>query len=616
MARHPAIPPHPVSTAANDAHAQTLFDAAPDPMALIGIDGALLRANAAFRAVFRQELGPRRAPWGRVVPPPFIGDSRSFEAPAPDGRLFEWRERRLPNGSRIAAARDVAERAAAAAETARAKTLLFATLTHELRTPLNGILGMAGLLERAPLDATAREYLAAIRTSGEHLLDLVTEILDFSRLESGRVMLEEAVFDPESTAQSVAELLSPRAREKGLEIAVVIDPQAPARLIGDEGRLRQILFNLAGNAVKFTDAGGVTIDIAPASASGGACTRFVVRDTGPGIAADKQAQIFDAFGQADASHARLYGGAGLGLAIVAKLARAMGGSAGVRSRPGEGASFWVELPFAAAAYTGDMPARLDGVTTAVMARNDVLAHAVVDAIIGLGGAGRRIHRIEDAGGADVLLLDHDVARGDASAFLALGKPLVLMAPQEERHAVGNYRAAGVTHHLLKPLRRSSLSSRLLAAARGTAPRDAARVAEDERAAPTANLGLCVLLAEDNPINALLARTLLQRAGCRVDVVGDGEEAVAAAARGGYDLIFLDLRMPRLDGVAAARRIRALPGGGDVVLIALTADDGEAERAAARAAGMDDFITKPIDPQRLAAVAGRFTPTADPAIVKA
>ena len=608
MARPPTFTPTPVP--ANDTHpppgdgAEALFDAAPDPMALLGADGALLRANAAFRSVFRQEIGPRRPPWGRIAPPPFNGDSRSFEAPAPDGRLFEWRERRLPDGTRIAAARDVAARAAAAAETARAKTLLFATLTHELRTPLNGILGMAGLLARAPLDAAGREYLGAIRASGEHLLDLVTEILDFSRLESGRVMLEETIFDLEATAQSVAELLSPRAREKGLEIAVVIDARAPARVVGDEGRLRQILFNLAGNAVKFTQSGGVTIQIAPT----GARMRFTVRDTGPGIAADKQAAIFEAFGQADASHARLYGGAGLGLAIVRKLADAMGGGAGVHSRDGEGSAFWVELRFLSASNAADAPARLDGVRVAVMAANDVLAGAVTDVITGLGGRARRLTRIDDVGDADVLLLDHDIARGDARAFLARGTPLVLMAPQEERHAVANYRAAGVAHYVLKPLRRGSLSARLLAAARGVAPRDTVRAADDERAAPTLNLGLTVLLAEDNPINALLARTLLQRAGCRVDVVGDGEEAVAAAARGGYDLIFLDLRMPRLGGVAAARRIRALPGeAGQAALIALTADAGDAERASALEAGMNDFITKPIDPERLAAIAGRFTP---------
>jgi signal transduction histidine kinase/CheY-like chemotaxis protein len=576
------------------------FDAAPDPMALLAPDGALLRANAAFRAAFRQDIGPRRPPWGRVAPPAYTGEVRSFEAPAPDGRLFEWRERRLPDGRRIIAARDVSERAAAAAETARAKTLLFATLTHELRTPLNGVLGMASLLERAPLEPNYREYLAAIRTSGEHLLDLVTEILDFSRLESGRIMLEEAPFDPEATAQSVAELLSPRAHEKGLEIAVIVHPALPARLVGDEGRLKQILFNLAGNAVKFTARGGVTITIEPA----GVRTRFVVRDTGPGIPVEKQAEIFEAFGQADASHARLYGGAGLGLAIVRKLAVAMGGAVGVRSQPGEGSAFWVELPFVAGA-AADAPPRLDGVRVAVMAVSDTLAQSVLMTVRGLGGVATRITRADDASGADVLLLDHSVARGDPRAFLGRGAPVVVMAAQEQRAAIDAYRAAGVAHHLLKPLRRRSLAARILAAARG--PAQTAPAPEDERAAPTLDLGLTVLLAEDNPINALLARTLLKRAGCRVTVVADGEEAVAAAARGGWDLVFLDLRMPRLDGIAAARRIRALRGpAGKVRLVALTADAGEAERAAALAAGMDDFVTKPIDPERLAAVAGRFT----------
>lgn len=594
-----------------------LFDAAPDPMAVFAADGTLLRANVAFRAVFRQAIGPRRAPWGRVAPPPFAGDVRSFEAPAPDGRLFEWRERRLPNGQRIASARDVAARAAAAAETTRAKTLLFATLTHELRTPLNGILGMAGLLERAPLDASSREYLDAIRTSGEHLLDLITEILDFSRLESGRVMLEEAAFDPEATAQAVAELLSPRAREKQLEVAVVVDPRMPARLLGDEGRLKQILFNLAGNAVKFTERGGVTIELAPA----GGRIRFTVRDTGPGIAPDKQAAIFEAFGQADASHARLYGGAGLGLAIVRKLADALGGAAGVRSTPGQGSAFWVDLPFAAAATPAHDPDAdgLDGLAVAVLAGNDVLAKALTLAVQSLGGAPTRVARAEAAPAGAVLVVDHDVAQGDARPFLALGRPLVLMAPQEDRHAIAAYRAQGVAHYVLKPLRRRSLSARLRAAAGQAVLPDAAPAAEDDRAAPQPHLGLRVLVAEDNPINALLARRLLQRAGCSVDVAGDGQEAVEAAGRAAYDLIFLDLRMPRLDGFAAARRIRALPryAGADApALIALTADAGDDDRTAALAAGMDDFVTKPIDPERLAAVVARFTQPAGAAILPA
>lgn len=580
-----------------------VFEAAPDPMAHLDAEGALLRANAAFRAVFRQPIGPRRAPWGRVEPPPFTGDVRTFEAPAPDGRLFEWRERRLPDGARIIAARDVSDRAAAALETARAKTLLFATLTHELRTPLNGILGMAGLIERDTMDPGARSYLAAIRKSGEHLLDLVTEILDFSRLESGHVLLEEAPFDPEEVAQSVAELLSPRAREKGLEICVTVGAGTPARLIGDAGRLRQILFNLAGNAVKFTQEGGVVIEIGPVEGR----IRFTVRDTGPGIPADKQAEIFEAFGQADASHTRLYGGAGLGLAIVRKLAGAMGGAAAVRSRPGAGSAFWVDLPFAKAAPPSSGAPPLQGLTAVVLTANPVLGDAIVQNIQTLGGRASRAENVSACAGADVLLLDHDLARGDPSAFLTVGAPIVIMAAQEERDAVAAYRAAGIGHYLLKPLRSRSLVARLRGAAGAeTAPATAPMV-EDERAAPVVNLGLSVLLAEDNPINALLARTLLQRAGCRVDVVGDGEEAVEAIRRGRYDIAFLDLRMPRLDGVSAARRIRALGDGkGDLALIALTADAGEAERAAAAQAGMDDFITKPIDPDRLAAVAGRFT----------
>lgn len=593
-----------------------LFDAAPDPMAVFAADGTLLRANVAFRAVFRQEISPRRAPWGRVAPPPFAGDVRSFEAPAPDGRLFEWRERRLANGQRIASARDVAARAAAAAETTRAKTLLFATLTHELRTPLNGILGMAGLLERAPLDASSREYLDAIRTSGEHLLDLITEILDFSRLESGRVMLEEAAFDPEATAQAVAELLSPRAREKQLEIAVVVDPRMPARLLGDEGRLKQILFNLAGNAVKFTEHGGVTIELAPVAGR----VRFTVRDTGPGIAPDKQAAIFEAFGQADASHARLYGGAGLGLAIVRKLADALGGAAGVRSTPGQGSAFWVDLPFAAAAPGPDAEAdSLGSLAVAVLAGNDVLAKALTLAVQSLGGVPIRVARAEATPAGAVLVVDHDVAQGDARPFLALGRPLVLMAPQEDRHAIAAYRAQGVAHYVLKPLRRRSLSARLRAAAGHAVLPDVAPAAEDDRAAPQPHLGLRVLVAEDNPINALLARRLLQRAGCSVDVASDGQEAVEAAERAAYDLIFLDLRMPRLDGFAAARRIRALPryAGADApALIALTADAGDQDRTAALAAGMDDFVTKPIDPERLAAVVARFTQPAGAAILPA
>jgi signal transduction histidine kinase len=196
------------------------FDALPDPIAILAADGALVRANPAFRATFRHWIGPQRPPWGRVQPPPFKEGGRRFDAPAPDGRRFEWVERVLDDGARLAIARDITRHVAAADDALRAKTTLFATLTHELRTPLNGILGMAGLLELGKLEPNAKTYVDAIKQSGEHLLDLITEILDYSRLEAGHIALEAAPFDPELIMQEVAELLSPKARDKGLEIAV------------------------------------------------------------------------------------------------------------------------------------------------------------------------------------------------------------------------------------------------------------------------------------------------------------------------------------------------------------------------------------------------------------
>lgn len=278
------------------AHAFDAFEALPDPVAILAADGSLVRANEAFRFAFRQWIGPQRPPWGRVQPPPFEHNERRFDAAAPDGRRFEWIERVLPDGGRLITARDISRHLRAAEEALRAKTTLFATLTHELRTPLNGILGMANLLELGKLEPNARSYVGAIRQSGELLLDLITEILDYSRLEAGRVVLESAPFDPESTLQDVAELVSPKAHEKGLEIAIAVRGDVPLRVVGDDGRLRQILFNLAGNAVKFTVTGGVIMELAPRP---GGRLRFNVRDTGPGVPPEKQALIFEEFGQAD-----------------------------------------------------------------------------------------------------------------------------------------------------------------------------------------------------------------------------------------------------------------------------------------------------------------------------
>lgn len=590
----------PVATHAFDA-----FDALPDPVAILAADGALLRANPAFRAAFRQWIGPQRPPWGRAPTPDFAAGERRFDAPAPDGRQFEWVERQLPDGARLVSARDITRHVRAAEDALRSKTTLFATLTHELRTPLNGILGMAGLLDLGRLEPNAKSYVGAIKQSGELLLELITDILDYSRLEAGRVDLESAPFDPEATMQSVAELLSPRARDKGLEIAVSIRSDAPARVVGDDGRLRQILFNLAGNAVKFTEVGGVVIEMSPRP---GGRLRFNVRDTGPGVAPEKQALIFEEFTQADAGVARRHGGAGLGLAIVKKLALAMGGEVGLVSRPGFGASFWVELPLPSAPRE-EPPLSLSGVSICVVSPSLLLTQTLRAVVISLGAI-----PVERGATADVVLLDWhgDIDAEEIDALRRSSRAMIALAPQEHRQIIDACRAVGIEHYTLKPVRRGSLVQRVRAALGDElAPAASPVAAEAPDQKPL--LGLRVLLAEDNPINALLARTLLTRAGCVVTSAQDGEEAVAVASVSMFDLILLDIRMPRLDGFEAAERIRA--GGGPSAaspIVALTADAGDEERTHAAKAGMDDFITKPIDANRLLQVAARFTERPNPA----
>ena len=588
---------------------QDAFDLLPDPAVILAADGALVRANDAFPAIFRHWIGPQRPPWGRVQPPPFDGDTRRFEATAPDGRRFEWIERRLADGARLAIARDISRHVSAAEEALRAKTTLFATLTHELRTPLNGILGMAGLLAMGKQEPNAKSYTDAIKQSGELLLDLITEILDYSRLDTGRISLESSPFDPEAAMQDVAELLSPKAHAKGVEIVVLVRNGAPSRVIGDDGRLRQILFNLVGNAVKFVDEGGVVVEMTPRP---GGRLRFSIRDTGPGIAIDKQVVIFEEFTQADASIARRHGGAGLGLAIVKRLAQAMGGEVGVVSKPGMGASFWVELPLPAAKHDA-VEHKVNGVRIAIITRSRLLAQAFRGIIISLGAI-----PVERDERPDVILYDwkSEPSEDEITAMRDAAPAVIALIPQEERGAISKSRELGIENYTLKPVRRRSLVERIKVTLGQADPTNLETKQRDIERAAQSFEGMRVLVAEDNPINALLARTLLTRVGCVVTTAQDGEEAVAAAAAAAYDLIFLDIRMPLLDGYCAAERIRAGQGpSASAPIVALTADAGDADRTRALLAGMDDFLTKPIDAGRLLDVAARFTLRANEASFK-
>lgn len=475
-----------------------------------------------------------------------------------------------------------------------------ATLSHEFRTPLNGVLGMARLLDGTRLTAEQKSYVAALRESGDHLLALVNDVLDLARLGAGKIELHPAPTDIAALLRQVAELMSPRAHEKGVEIAWACAAGLPP-VMADEGRLRQVLLNFAGNAIKFTETGGVLLT---AEAARGGRLRLTVRDTGPGVPEAARERIFEPFVHADPSHGAALGGAGLGLAIVTRLSNAMNGAVGVEPAPGGGAAFWLEAAFPAAG-AAIRSRLLKGHTVGVASPNPIVLEAARRQIVGLGGqvvtAGSVAALLDRAPPEAVLLIDNLLAAGRRALKAPEGRTSVILLRPDERTRIPRCRAAGFAGYLIKPLRADSLAARVLAA-RDAAPK-AAPHPEDERIAAATAPGARVLLVEDNPINALLARTLLKREGAEVDRAASGQEALAAVAAATYDLILMDLRMPDLSGVEVSRQLRAR--GVTTPIAALTADAFEDDRRAALAAGMNDFLVKPLTETALRAVLARW-----------
>jgi len=471
-------------------------------------------------------------------------------------------------------------------------------MSHEMRTPLNGVIGMLGLLSRTRLDGAQRAYADAAQKSAEHLLGLVNDLLDFARLEAGALEFDASPVDLEGLTRGVAELLSPKAHDKGLEIVWSVAADAPD-VVADEGRLRQVLFNLAGNAVKFTDRGGVRLTVERA---GGTAARprlaFVVDDTGPGVPEEARLRIFDEFGHADASDAARFDGAGLGLAVVRRLAQAMGGTVTVSDRPdGPGARFRFEAPFPIA-ENAPRARLLDGLAVAVRTPDPFVRQAAVAQIEASGG---RVVRQ-----AGVTLIDHAAAEDGALMVKpSQGEAIILLKPGE-RDLVDRYRAAGFHGYLIKPLRRASLAERVLAASgrRKGLTVAVGRAQDDDRVTPVAFKGLRVLLVEDNPVGALLAKTLLRREGCVVQTAADGHEALLTLKEARFDLIFMDMRMPRMDGPAAVRALRAR--GERTPIVALTANAFAEDRILCLEAGMNDHLTKPLEADALRAALTRWT----------
>ncbi|WP_274423638.1 response regulator [Chelativorans sp. YIM 93263] len=499
-----------------------------------------------------------------------------------------------------------------------AKSRFLATVSHEIRTPMNGIMGMATLLADTRLSDEQRTYVGAISTSASALLALIEDLLDYSKIEAGRLELELQAVSVRELVENIVELMAARAFTKNIGLGCHIAPDVPETITTDPGRLRQIMLNLVGNAIKFTDEGGVLVMVRNAEIKGEPAVAFKVVDTGPGLDQSAIARIFQEFEQADTSSTRRHGGTGLGLAISRRLASALGGEISVESAPGEGAAFSITTPAGETEGASEAPLALKGWDVAIITPHAVEGEALAMTVREHGGKARIFDSEKSAAallrrrknGFDALLVDASLEndRGDLlknlrRQGLSAAQALTLIAPTD-RGRLTTFRANGYGIFLARPVRGRTLL-RMLLNDRLSPPERAKPETRPAKkgSAPAEAAGMRVLVAEDNEINAMLARAALTRAGYRVRVVPDGRAAVDALTHPvrEHDIVLMDLHMPVMDGLDAISNIRRYEeeiGLPPIPILVLSADGQEKTRHSVLSHGASGFIAKPLDPDRL------------------
>lgn len=625
----------------SEARFADLFDHVPDGVYETLPDGAIIAANPALvrmlgfdsveelrqgrratslyvRPGLRDELAARLAAEGRIRNVEIdlyrkdgsvvtvLENSRAVRDAA--GRIVCYQGTMTDITERKAAVEEIQKARDAALEASRLKNHFLANVSHELRTPLNGVLAMAQMLGESHLPREQQECVRTIEHSAGFLLELINDILDFSSIEAGRLRLEEGIFRIRDVVEETASVVAPRALAAGLAIVTDIDPELPELVRGDGSRLRQVLHNLAVNAVKFTGQGEVTI---LARRDAGDRVRFLVRDTGIGIAPEAQEMIFEPFCQADGSTRRRFGGTGLGLSIARQIVAGMGGKLTVESRPDAGATFTFSIPLHPAPGCRPTSARpfagLQGRTVLVVEPNEGV-RAVAAQWLRRWGAEPRLAatpELVDPGPPPRLVVVDEIWAAQAGAWGTPGTSLVVL---------GNSPSAAEPDGVLRvirPVRELSLLDALLRAAMepagGAVPGPLARLGS--AVAPERNrrpAGRRLLAAEDHAVNQTVIRRLVERLGYAIDIVGSGGEAVEAVARGGYALVLMDCQMPGMDGFEATAAIRALPESrGALPVVAVTAHATQGDRERCLQAGMDDYIAKPILLDELARVLERW-----------